>query len=75
MNVNVFNLISGINEARFLVQHASCECKCGLNEKLCNSKQKWNYDKYWCECKDSDDWSSCKKEYMWNSTCIVSMQN
>ena len=64
MNVKVFNLISGINEARFLVQHVSCECKCELNEKLCNSKQKWNYDEYWCEFKDSDDWGSCKKEYM-----------
>ena len=32
MNGAVFNLMSGINEKRFLVQHGSCENKCGLNE-------------------------------------------
>ena len=34
MNVKVFNLISGINKTRFIVQHESCECKCGLNKSL-----------------------------------------
>ena len=38
MNVKVFNLISIVNETTFLVQHESCECKCGLNERLCNSQ-------------------------------------
>ena len=28
------------NESRFLVHHESFECKCGLNESVCNSKQK-----------------------------------
>ena len=33
-------------------------------------KKKWRYDEYWYECKESDDWSSCKDDYMWNpSTC------
>ena len=32
MNVKVFNLILGVNETRFLVQHESCEGKCGLNK-------------------------------------------
>ena len=31
MNVKVFNLMSGVNETRFLVQHELCECKCRLN--------------------------------------------
>ena len=40
MNLKVFNLMSKVNETRLLVQHESCECKCGLNESVCNSKQK-----------------------------------
>ena len=38
--VKAFNLISGVNETRFIVQHESCECKCGLNKSACNAKQK-----------------------------------
>ena len=40
MNVEVYNLMSGVNETRFIVQHESCECKCVLNKSVCNSKQK-----------------------------------
>ena len=40
MNIKAFYLISGINETRFLVQHESCEFKCGLIESVCNSKKK-----------------------------------
>ena len=40
MNVKVFELIPGVNETRFLVQHESCECKCGLNKSVYNAKQK-----------------------------------
>ena len=38
MNVKVFNLMSGVNETIFSVRHESCECKCGLNESVRNSK-------------------------------------
>ena len=44
MNVKVFNLVSGVNEIRFLVQYKSRKCKCRLNESVCNSKQKWNHN-------------------------------
>ena len=60
MNVIVFNLMSERNETRFLVQHISCECKCQLNENLCNSKQKWKHNVCRCECKELDDWDSCE---------------
>ena len=50
MIVKVFNLMSGVNEAKFLDQHELCECKYRLNESICNSKQKWNHGKCWCEC-------------------------
>ena len=70
MNVKVFNSMSRVNETRFLAQHESCECKCGLNKSVCNSKQKWNHNECRCKCKDLDDWSSHEKVYRWNaSTC------
>ena len=31
--------MSRVNEIRFLLQHESCECKCLLNESVCNSNQ------------------------------------
>ena len=54
-NVKIFNLISGVNETRFFVQHESCKCKCELNESVFNSKQKWDHNKRQCECKELDD--------------------
>ena len=62
----------GINETRFLVQYESCKCKYGLDESVCNSNSKWNNDDCWCvlECKELDDWISCKGDYKWNPcTC------
>ena len=57
MNEEVFNLMLGLNKTRFLVQD---ECKYRLNENVCNSEQKWNHDECKCECKELDNWSSCK---------------
>ena len=68
INSKVFNLISEANETRFLVHHESCECKCRLNENVCNSKQKWNDDKCRCECNKVDDWGFCKKDCIWNTS-------
>ena len=48
INVKVFNLMSGVNVTRFLVQHESRECKCALNESVCNSEHKWNHNE--CRC-------------------------
>ena len=53
----------GINKAGFLAQHESCECKCKLNESVCNLKQKLNDNECWCECKKLDYWGSCEKGY------------
>ena len=66
MDVKVFNLISGVNKVRFLVKHESRECKYGLNENVCNSKRKWNHNECRYECKELDDWDSCKDDYIWN---------
>ena len=50
---------------RFLVQHEPCECKCELNESVCNSRQKWNHNECRSECKELDNWGFCEKGYMW----------
>ena len=58
----------GVNETRFLVQHESCsfEGNCGLNDNVCNSKEKWNHSGCRYECKELDYWSYCKDDYVWN---------
>ena len=41
MFAKVFNLMPGINETKYLVQHELYECKCYLNEIIVrSSKQK-----------------------------------
>ena len=64
MNVKVINLMSGVSKIRFIVQRISCECKCGLNESVCNSKQKWDSDECQYECKELDDWGPDNDDYM-----------
>ena len=55
-------------EAKTLVKHISCDCKCKFNSKTCNSNQKWNNETCQCECKR---YRTCKKDLSWNrSTCI-----
>ena len=48
LNLNVFNMITGINESKRLTKHISCKCKCRFDWKKCNSDQWWNNDK--CQC-------------------------
>ena len=45
-------MIAGINGSKTLTKHISCKCKCKTDAKKCNSNQKCNSDKYWCECKN-----------------------
>ena len=48
MNVKVFNLMSKVNETRFVIENKSCGWKCELNERVCNSKKKWDHNE--CRC-------------------------
>ena len=67
LNLSVFNMVIGINELKSLTKHISCECKCKFDGRKCNSNQKLNNDKCWCECKKH---STCEKDYIWNpATC------
>ena len=68
VNVKVLNMITYKNEAKTMVKHISCVCKCKFNSTTYNSNEKWNNDKCQCECKS---YHKCKKDYSWNpSTCI-----
>ena len=42
LNLNVFNMVTEINESKKLTKHISCECKCKFYGRKCNSKQWWN---------------------------------
>lgn len=66
INLKRFNLLSRINEARFLLQHESCGCKCRLNQNTCKIKHKWNLNIWRYEYKEPINWGSCNKIYMWN---------
>ena len=68
MILKVYNLITGVNETKHLAHLVSCDSKCGLNESVCNSKQKWNHDKCWCDCKELRACDSCIDDYIWNPT-------
>ena len=47
-------LMSRANEARHIKWHEKCKCKCRLDASVCNNEQRWNNDKYRCECKKLD---------------------
>ena len=52
-----------INEAKILVRHISCDCKCKFSSTTYNSNPEWNNDECQCECKK---YCTCKKDYGWN---------
>ena len=45
LNLNLFNMTTGINESKTLRKHISCEFKSKIDGRKCNSNQKWNNDK------------------------------
>ena len=54
-NIKVFNLMSRTNETRHIKLHEKCKFKCRLDASICKNKQRWNDDKYRCECKELID--------------------
>ena len=70
LNVKVFNLMSRINETRFIKWHEKCKCECRLDGIICNNKQRWNKNKCRYECKELIDKGVCDKGFIWNpSNC------
>ena len=66
INVKVFNLISRTNETRPIKWHETGKCKCRLDARVCNNKQRWNDDKCRCKCKELIDKDVCEKGCIWN---------
>ena len=47
-----------------------CKYICRLDASVCNNKQRWNKDKWRCECKKLIDKGVCDKGFIWNpSNC------
>ena len=71
VNMQVYNFLMRLNEARNVLWHESCKCICKLNSSVCNNKQIWNDDT--CRCNCNEDFTGvvgCDKGYTWNpSTC------
>ena len=72
VNLSVFIMITGISESKTLTKHISCKCQCKFDSRKYNSKQKWNSDKYWCECKVLRKHHVCEKGYIWNHSNYIS---
>ena len=59
LNVKVFNLMSRTNETRHIKWHETCKCKYRLDASVLNNKQRWNDDKWRCECMELIDKGVC----------------
>ena len=64
LNVKVFNLMTLNNETRHIKWHETCRCICRLDKIICNIKQRWNKDKFRCECKELIDKGVCDKAFI-----------
>ena len=66
LNAKVFNLMSRTNETRHIEWHETCKRKCRLDASILNNNQRWNDDKYRCECKGLIDKGISDKDSIWN---------
>ena len=58
------------NVTRSIKWHETCKRICRLNEIICNNKQRWNKDKFRCECKELIHKGVCDKVFIFNpSNC------
>ena len=63
-------MITGTNKSRTLTKHMSSKCECMFDGIKCNLNQKWNNDKFRCECGNFQELRLCEKGYFWNpATC------
>ena len=69
MNVKVCNLMSRTNETRHINWHETCKCKCRLDAKVGNDKQRWNNDK--CRCDEGFICNPRNCEWECDKSCDV----
>ena len=53
--IKIFKQMSRNNERKHLKWQETCTCKCRLDSSVCNSKQRYNKNKFRCECKELID--------------------
>ena len=69
-NIKTSKCSGRTNETRHIRWHETCKRKSRLDASVYNNKQRWNNDKYQCECKLIIDKGIRDKEYIWNpSNC------
>ena len=62
--------MSWSNETRQTEWLETCKCKFRLDASVFNNKQRWNNDKYRCECKELINKGVCDKRFILNpSNC------
>ena len=60
VDLEAFNMMIKISEAKTLVKRISKDCKCKFGSTACYSNLKWNNDKFQVECKK---YQTCKNDY------------
>ena len=68
MNVRVINLLSRVNETRFVEWHNNCVCKGKIGPEKCNSKQRLSEDKCRCKYKEGVAKGVCDVGYVFNAS-------
>ena len=68
LNLNLFNMITAINELKTLTKHRPYECNCKFDGRKCNSNQMLNTDKCYVSVKNI---IQVKKYYIWNPSHVV----
>ena len=66
LRLNVFNMITAINDSKTLTKHTTCESKWNFDGRRRNSNQNWNNDKCRCKRENTVEHQACEKDYMWN---------
>ena len=62
--------MSRTNERRHIKWHVTYKCECKFGANACNNIQRWNKDKWICECKELIDKGVCDEGFIWNpSNC------
>ena len=64
VSLNVFNMITRINDSKALIKQILCDSKCKCDSRKCNSNQKWV--KVICPCKSKNiiKHDLCEKNYI-----------
>ena len=63
VNIKVFKMITRMKEAKTLIKHIVCHCKCKYDSERCNSSQISNNKKCRCEYKK---YRTCNKDCSYN---------